>query len=187
MGRFAILGWGSLIWDPQDLELATEWMLDGPSLKLEFSRLSRSRGGALTLVIDPVHGEANTVLYALSARSAVEDVISDLRRREITSAERIGFFDVPSGRQRCNADPSAAAGLRMWTRAKHLQGTVWTDLSSNFCEERGCGFSIDAAAQYLLYDLHEPGLSRAKEYVRRTPTEISTPLRRRLENERWTN
>ena len=56
--RIAILGWGSLPWDDETergrefnrhLEGRT-WCRHGPSLKLEFSRISESRNRALTLV-----------------------------------------------------------------------------------------------------------------------------------------
>ena len=41
--KIAILGWGSLLWDEHaefDKE-HNDWQLEGPSLKLEFSRISR--------------------------------------------------------------------------------------------------------------------------------------------------
>jgi hypothetical protein len=47
--RIAILGWGSLIWEvhPAFDVYHWEWLADGPTLKLEFSRKSTSRKGAL--------------------------------------------------------------------------------------------------------------------------------------------
>jgi hypothetical protein len=63
MTKIAILGWGSLIWDKREEfeRLHGPWQSDGPSLKIEFSRISSTRGGALTLVIDPHHGAICTV------------------------------------------------------------------------------------------------------------------------------
>jgi hypothetical protein len=82
--RIAILGWGSLIWDkrPAFDDLHEAWLDDGPMLPLEFSRMSGSRSGALTLVIDPEHGHPCRVQYALSRRTGAGDVIGDLRLRE---------------------------------------------------------------------------------------------------------
>jgi len=54
----AILGWGSLIYELGELEsyVASDWKDGGPKLPIEFSRVSSSRDGALTLVIDEKNG-----------------------------------------------------------------------------------------------------------------------------------
>jgi hypothetical protein len=56
--RIAILGWGSLLWDkrPNFDEQHDDWQFDGPALPPEFSRVSSSRSGVLTLVIGAVPG-----------------------------------------------------------------------------------------------------------------------------------
>ena len=83
--RIAILGWGSLIWDdnwPKFDEQRGEWLEDGPILPLEFSRVSgKTRGGALTLVIDEANGRECQVMYAMSKRRYPDDAIADLRDR----------------------------------------------------------------------------------------------------------
>jgi hypothetical protein len=48
--KIAIVGWGSLIWDPRDLHLATA------ILPIEFSRISDN--GRLTLVVDERYAAA---------------------------------------------------------------------------------------------------------------------------------
>ncbi len=65
--RIAILGWGSLLWDkrPDFDEQHDDWQFDGPVLPLEFCRVSSSRGGVLTLVIDPVHGTSCPAAYPM--------------------------------------------------------------------------------------------------------------------------
>ena len=57
--KIAILGWGSLLWDRQAEfdKHHDDWQFDGPSLQLEFSRVSESRKDALTLVVDTNHGK----------------------------------------------------------------------------------------------------------------------------------
>ncbi|TIT04035.1 MAG: hypothetical protein E5W72_01625 [Mesorhizobium sp.] len=84
--RIAILGWGSLIWDkrPEFDEKHAPWEDDGPALKLEFSRISDTRNGALTLVIDTDYGQERIVQYALSTRTNPADAVADLRCREGT-------------------------------------------------------------------------------------------------------
>jgi len=47
--KIAVIAWGSLVWDPRDLDIEPEWREDGPLLPVEFARFSgRER---LTLVL----------------------------------------------------------------------------------------------------------------------------------------
>lgn len=64
--KIAILGWGSLLWDQRaEFDKKHEdWQFDGPSLMLEFSRVSQTRNGALTLVLDFNNGKPCQVAYA---------------------------------------------------------------------------------------------------------------------------
>ena len=82
--EIAILGWGSLLWDkrPEFDERNKDWEYDGPSLKLEFSRVSQTRNDALTLVLDLNNGESCQVAYAFSKRKKPNDAICDLQCRE---------------------------------------------------------------------------------------------------------
>ena len=48
--KSAVLAWGSLVWDPRDLQLAAEFAPNGPLLPIEFCRVSDD--GRLTLVVD---------------------------------------------------------------------------------------------------------------------------------------
>ncbi len=41
--KIAILGWGSLIWDRRDLQIAGDWQQGGPVLPIEFSRIYPTR------------------------------------------------------------------------------------------------------------------------------------------------
>src|ERR1700693_4595954 len=86
--RVAILGWGSLIPQPEGLLLSENWQPDGPILEIEFSRISGD--GRLTLVIDPQGSEVKTY-YAESARTELSDAICDLRIRESTSTRNVGI------------------------------------------------------------------------------------------------
>lgn len=67
MMRIAILGWGSLIWNPNGLPIRGDWQRGGPVLPIEFSRISSDE--RLTLVIDEQNGINVTTRYALSART----------------------------------------------------------------------------------------------------------------------
>jgi hypothetical protein len=182
--KIAILGWGSLTWRPGVLPLATEWRKGGPLLPLEFSRISRSRGGALTVVIDPAHGAQVATRFATSQRSDLGDAIEDLRNREHTELERIGYVDLEEQCQICRVFPEAAQSIGQWGKRNGFAAVVWTDLPTNFTEKRGGAFSVAEAVRYLM-SLREPSAGMAREYLLRAPLEIATPLRERLWMHPW--
>lgn len=99
----AIVGWGSLIWQPGELEVASDWSNDGPVLPIEFSRVSAD--GRLTLVIDPktqgqgrlpinMGGNDIQTLYIQSANDDLETAIQNLRAREGCRTDMIGYVDL---------------------------------------------------------------------------------------------
>ena len=54
-GRFAVIGWGSLIWDLEILEphVRLPWAMGGgPRMPMEFSRISPKRLMGLVVVLD---------------------------------------------------------------------------------------------------------------------------------------
>ena len=182
--KIAILGWGSLIWDPRKLQLATEWMKGGPILSIEFSRISDN--GRLTLVIDEQHGADVPTRYALSSLGDVDEAVSDLQKREGTpNRNRIGFVGIASGRTSKRArtkHPVACERVRAWAGEKKFDGVVWTALGPNFEEKAGEPFSADAAARYVNH-LAEETKALALAYIQNAPAEIITPVRKRLEAE----
>ena len=78
-GRYAIIGWGSLIWD---LEILTPhvdlpWrMRAGPALPMEFSRISIKRKMALAVCLDIERGVPCATHAVPSRRDAIGPVIS---------------------------------------------------------------------------------------------------------------
>jgi hypothetical protein len=183
--QIAILGWGSLLWDhrPQFDEQHHDWLPDGPGLKLEFSRISRSRFGALTLVIDPLHGSLCQVAYALSRRTDPEDAICDLRSREDTTHKNIGHIFGYGCRYHARDSVSLQA-ISGWTRAHKIDVAVWTDLASNFSEICGKAFKVAAAVSYV-FGLNAKGKAKTAEYMWRAPAFVDTPLKRALQEQPW--
>jgi len=182
--KIAILGWGSLIWRPGTLPMATVWKKGGPVLPLEFSRISRSRGGALTVVIDPAHGTQLPTRFATSPRPDIRTAIEDLRGREHTEQESIGYVDLERRSQHCQTHPDAAQGIGLWGIRNGFDAVIWTDLPGNYAERRGDTFSVSEAIRYLT-GLKEPSAGMAREYFLRAPLEIVTPLRERLWVHPW--
>lgn len=182
--RIAILGWGSLLWEPgadfgNSIELP--WSPDGPTLPIEFSRISTSRGGALTLVIDPKNGSSTTVAWCLTKRAQLKDAVVDLRRREGTNMANIRSFrldEQPAG-------PTAVEkAILDWATDKKLDAVTWTALQSNFETKTGQVFSIAQAIAHVK-SLSVDGKVKAVEYVRKAPDFIHTPLRSALLREPW--
>lgn len=177
--KIAILGWGSLLWDYDSNfdQQHSAWDLDGPTLPLEFSRKSDSRRGALTLVIDRVNGSPCRVAYCFSKRQELADAIADLRCREGTLIDRIGFI-LPD---HCSHGRDAAAcdAITKWASERQVDSVIWTDLSSNFSK-----FSVQKAITYI-QSLDACGKAKAAEYIWRAPSFIRTKLRNALESEPW--
>jgi hypothetical protein len=89
--KIAILGWGSLIWNPGELKTSGDWQYDGPHLPIEFARVSGDQ--RLTLVIRPNSKKVKT-LYTTSSFSDLQSAIENLQIREkCTDIKKIGYLD----------------------------------------------------------------------------------------------
>src|SRR5437763_519276 len=84
MPLIACLGWGSLVWNPDDLPMVEPWLPDGPMLPLEFARQSSTgwSAGALTLVLVPRYSPPVRTLWTLLSTESPEDAREALRKRE---------------------------------------------------------------------------------------------------------
>lgn len=182
--KTAILGWGSLLWDggSEFDKVHESWQSDGPMLNLEFSRVSESRLGALTLVIDSVHGSPTMVAWCVSKRSTLEDALCDLRSRESTTLENIGSVTI--GVQEAAPQVGPHREIIAWARAKSLDAVVWTALPSNFQAKTKQPFSMEAALFYLKR-LTPAAKAKAAEYIWRAPDFVKTALRSATQKEPW--
>jgi hypothetical protein len=180
--QIAILGWGSLLWEGgADFERQhDEWRFDGPTLSLEFSRISRSRLGALTLVIDSQHGSPATVAWCLSKRERADDVVADLRRREGCARRDIACLDLAAE----GPQPEGVVDIRAWGRAQGVDFVVWTALTSNFSEKTKRPFTVAHAVEYVQH-LDSAAKVKAAEYVWRAPDFVRTSVRAALQREPW--
>lgn len=182
--KISILGWGSLINEPRGLPITGEWQPDGPRVWIEFSRISQRgvRAGCLTLVIDERCESEVTTLHVLSQRSELPTAIADLQAREGTSADDIGFCEVPAARFAPNAlsrHPRSCERIRVWAQAKGFDAVIWTALPRRFKDAVGISFSPAAALNYLK-GLPTAAKEKALVYIHNASEQTMTAFRRLL-------
>ena len=168
----ACLGWGSLIWDPRALPIHRQWHMDGPLLRVEFTR--KSTDGRITLVLDP---KAQLVrgLWALMTVDTPRKAKKELAIREgikRKNVERfIGYYKRTQDTISC---PSGViVGLNEWAACRGIDHVVWTALPPN----KRCGEVVK-----YLSSLTGPKRDIAKEYIQRAPLQIDTTCRRQIES-----
>lgn len=175
--RIAILGWGSLIKDPMDLNIVNdEWHSGGPTLPIELSRLSDKRG-YLTYVVDEYHERRVPTRYAISGYRELEDAIADLACREGCAAHSVGYVEAAERRPH-RSRTSVWKDIQHWVRAKKFDAAIWTDLPPKFDGE----FTLDSAVAFWRR-LPAARVEDAKKYAQEAPEEVDTDLRRRLQAE----
>lgn len=175
----ACVGWGSLIWDPRELPVRSEWFDDGPWLPIEFAR--QSANGRITLVICGV-GHHVRSCWSLLAADDIETAKAAVAAREGIKnrylRHHVGFWDAASGR----SNGARADTIAQWAQAKNLDAVLWANLPIGFIGRRG---KIPRVEEILDYLRRQPPVPArlAEEYIRRTPPQIDTHYRRMIERE----
>jgi len=183
---YAILGWGSLLWDLDTLapHVAGGWAVGaGPALPMEFSRVSPKRRLGLVVCLDAADGVGCTTHAIASVRGEIGAVVTDLARRERAPEALIGAVCLATGHAH-GASPDVVEGVRNWCAAEGWAGAVWTDLAPNFADHLGDAFSIPRALAYLR-TLAGDSLDEAVRYIENAPAATDTPLRRALALDDW--
>ncbi len=179
--NIACLGWGSLIWDPQALPIQKCWFKDGPLLPIEFARHSRT--DIITLVIVPGIREVRSLWTPM--------VVPDLDTARLKLAEREGikienipkYIGYVSSTGSSNGQSAEVIGR--WASYIGLDAVVWVNLPPRFQSV----VRVPTVEEVLLFLQTRPPETRqyAEEYIRRTPRQIDTEYRRRIEVElNWT-
>jgi len=168
--QIACLGWGSLIWDPKELPIQSEWFKNGPRVCIEYTR--QSNNGCITLVIDPLAEPVN-LLWARMIPTELSAARETLRKRERTKLSKIGCW------QRGQSAPTQIPDLSQWADDQSLDAVIWTALEPKFNEEYRSP-TINEVISYLR-DLPKRIQLKAKEYIEKTPHQIDTYYRRQIE------
>lgn len=169
------LGWGSLVWNPNTLQVRSEWFRDGPLLPVEFARASG--GNRVTLVLLPPSPLVR-VLWCLLATPDLRTAVDMLAAREGVpkSKERnIGFWSHTAGARGTCADL-----IGPWADGHQLDAVVWTNLGPKWEGEEG---RIPSPTEVVEYVRQQGPDSEAANYVLRAPTQVVTDLRRRMSAE----
>ena len=187
--KIAVVAWGSLVWDPRDLE-AVGFAPTGPLLPVEFCRVAGD--GRLTLAVDETYGDLCKTYSAPSALENLDAAIENLKLREgMRHAREVGFVELASGKQgdiAMQRHPQAVATIAAWATATRHDTAIWTALASNFHEYDKAGepFSVTAAIGYLeqLEKSAAAKFDQALAYIRKAPPEVETPVREEVAT-RW--
>lgn len=186
----AIIAWGSLIWNPKNLDYDKKfgWVYDGPNLPIEFYRISKE--GNLSLVITE-NGTFNKTFYTLSnSNLSFEEACENLRIREGKCHKKnIGFYKAETDEFH-SEDFKYKEEIRNWSKEKKIKNIIWTDLPHkwNYENENGETININPNEKIeYLKKLSEEKKKIAEVYIRRTPLQIQTNFRKEIEAElNWT-
>lgn len=172
----ACLGWGSLVWKPDDLPLRNGWFQDGPLLPVEFAR--QSSDDRITLVVVPGKPYVRTLWVLLSVLD-LDTARRALAKREHIQEENIAAH-IGSWSREGGSEGALDQNIGRWAIQQQLESVVWTALPPKFARQEG---RIPTADEVIAY-LRGPGdRSKAEEYIRRTPLQIDTDSRRRIISE----
>lgn len=170
MPRIACLGWGSLIWRPGNLPIASDWFADGPEVPVEFLR--QSADGRITLVLHP-DAVSVPALWAYMGTDTVKEAMAALCEREGAASRHIAAWSVG------DPPPELIPGLPAWCEEHRFDAVIWTALPPRFQGQE----HIATAEQVIEYLRCLEGGKRdaTEEYIRRAPVQISTRYRRQIE------
>ena len=183
--EIAVLAWGSLIWNPDNLQVRNPFAEGGPALPIEFSRVSGN--GRLTLVIDESDGQVCNTYFAMSSYTELDEARENLRVREnMKHVNGVGFVDFVSGevsQRALERHPNAITVISRWAAHRNLDAVIWTALAGNFSEKLKRTFGIEEALSYL-ESLPRDSFALAAHYINSAPATVQTQFRNAF-NERW--
>lgn len=180
--KIAVIGWGSLIWDRRDLKLSSDWYKDGPSLPVEYLRISED--GRLTLVITDGVDKFPT-LWALSNFTDIKQAIDNLWKREGKPyKEHIGSITADE-----SCDCPIQKSIKEWIDKHRLYAAVWTALPHKVKKNGDKIMTPQEAVKYITsIQKNIKKWTTAEMYVRNTPEQINTIIRQQLrEKFGWTD
>ncbi|MFN3969281.1 hypothetical protein [Flavobacterium sp.] len=182
----AILAWGSLTWDPRELDYnkSLGWVYDGPILPIEFARISKD--GNLTIVITENGTPVKTFYTFAKTNSSFEEVFENLRIREgKCNRKDIGFYKAETDTFHSEDFPFKEE-IRNWSKKKKIKNIIWTNLPEKweYKDENHETIFVNPNDRIdYLKSLTGEKKELAETYIRKTPIEIQTNYRKLIELE----
>lgn len=162
-------------------------------MPIEFARISGDK--RLTLVIHPGSPEEPTPdQRTYWAFSELENLTA--ARKNLQAREGAKYLDdihsvTIDGQEEGKVKPDISARIREWlTSRQGVLAAIWTGLPSNWPQQRkGKQFTRKDAVRYLRELERGRGQAkaaydRAREYVTKAPSQIQTPIRKAMREER---
>jgi hypothetical protein len=180
--RIGCIAWGSLLWDPRTLPLASGFRDEGPMLPIEFSRVALD--GRVTLVIDPEAPPVQT-FWAPLAVDSLDEAVRELARREGVPNGRVGDWIGVEARPGLvsgagQATRETRAEISGWLARQPLDAVLWTALPARGPDGRFERPGWRALIAHL-EGLEGEARARAEQYIRRAPFRLRSPNRLRFE------
>lgn len=168
------IAWGSLLWKPAPLKLASGWHPGGPRLPIEFVRKSDDSAEVALVLCEGARPMPTYWAYLDAPDLAAARAM--LGAREKISAGRpdhIGTWPPVEG---AGTDARIAA----WLARMRIDAAVWTALPAKFAGEAGRVPTPHEVVE-ALERLPAGERAQAERYVRCTPAHIDTDYRRFIE------
>jgi len=168
------IAWGSLLWKPGPLKLASSWHPGGPRLPIEFVRDSDDSAEVALVLHEGARPQAS--YWAYLATQDLDEARAMLGAREKITPSRPDWIGSFPAREGAVEDARIAA----WLRAMRIDAAVWTALPAKSQDRSGRVPSVEEVVA-TLDRLPADERAEAEEYVRRTPAHIDTEYRRQIE------
>lgn len=172
--KIACIGWGSLIWRPERLQIQNHWFEDGPILPIEFTRISNDN--RVTLIIDTKAKPIRT-LWTFMTCNNIDEAKKSLIEREGVKKDSL----IHCVNQDDETSDEIHTEIQNWLKKKSIDSAIWTGLSYSRKTNKNRP-SIERIISHL-NEIEYNERQIAEEYIRKAPRQIDTEYRRLIEKE----
>jgi hypothetical protein len=173
------IAWGSLLWKPGPLKLASGWHPGGPPLPLEFARDSDD-SDELALVLCPGVSLVPTYWAYVDAPDLASARAMLAEREKIAPGHPEFVGSIPAADSAPTDKAPVQQDIAAWLRRRSIDAAIWTALPPKF---DGTGGRMPSGPEVVAFLSGLEGETRAAAefYLRRTPPHIDTRYRRLVE------